>query len=347
MICKKGLESTELDDPHAVFREFREFVERRTEDALLLGEAGGTATEVEQFFGDGDELNMLFNFLLTGYLFHSLASEDASSLSEGLKILPEIPESGQWANFLRNHDELNLEWVTEAQRQDIFDAFAPDEDMRIFDRGVRRRLAPMLDGDQDRIRLAYSLLFSLPGAPLLYYGDEIGMGDDLSLEGRTAVRTPMQWANEENAGFSSAGADELVEPVIDDDEFGYESVNVTDQRFESGSLLNWLESLSHMRLEHPEIGWGECDILDVATHAVFAHRVDWDGRSLVFFHNLTGEEQTAAVELEEGEDARVIPIFGDQEYDVDGGTVEVDLDPYGYHWFSVGHVQGSAVRPDE
>ncbi|SFS09611.1 maltose alpha-D-glucosyltransferase/ alpha-amylase [Halomicrobium zhouii] len=315
MIGKKGLESTAMANPHDVFREFREFVDRRSEDALLLGEAGGTASEVGEFFGDGDELNMLFDFLLAGYLFHSLATEDAASLSEGLKILPEMPETGQWANFLRNHDELNLEWVTEAQRQDVFDAFAPDESMRIFDRGVRRRLAPMFDGDQARIRMA--------------------------------VRTPMQWADEENAGFSSAPASELTRPVVDDEEFGYESVNVDDQRFDEGSLLNWMESLSHTRMEHPEIGWGDCAILDVETHDVFAHRADWDGRSLVAVHNLTGDPQTTAVTLEEGEDACVVPVFGDQDHGVDGGTIELDMDPYGYHWFRVGIVQNSPVQPIE
>ena len=347
LIGKKGLESTEMANPHEVFKEFRQFIDRRSEDALLLGEAGGSASRVGEFFGDGDELNMLFNFLLAGYLYHSLATEDSASLSEGLKILPEIPETGQWANFLRNHDELNLEWVTEAQRQDIFDAFAPEESMRLFERGVRRRLAPMLDGDQDRIRLAYSLMYSLPGSPLLYYGDEIGMGDDLSLEGRLAVRTPMQWADEHNAGFSSAPSDDLVRPVIDDDQFGYESVNVDDQRFDESSLLNWLESLSRIRTEHPEIGWGNCSILDVENHSVFAHRADWNNHSLIAFHNLSSDRQTASVELREGEDACVVPIFGDQDQHVDGGSVTVELDGYGYHWSRVGHVQESAVRPNE
>ncbi len=347
MIQKKGLESTEMADGHEVFREFRQFVNRRSEDALLLGEAGGTASEVGRFYGDGDELNMLFDFLLTGYLFHSLATEDAESLSEGLKILPEIPETGQWANFLRNHDELNLEWVTESQRRDIFEAFAPEEGMRLFDRGVRRRLAPMFDGDGDRIRLAYSLLFSLPGSPLLYYGDEIGMGDDLSLEGRTAVRTPMQWADERNAGFSSADPSDLVRPVIDDGPFGYESVNVDDQRFAESSLLNWLESLARIRKEHPEIGWGDCSILDVETQAVFAHRADWDGQSLVAFHNLTGDERTASVELSGGEDVCVVPVFGDQEHFVDGATVDVTLDGYGYYWCRIGNVQDAPERPSE
>lgn len=339
MIGKKGLESTEMDDSHKVFREFRGFIERRSEDAMLLGEVGGSPDEVRAFFGDGDELDVLFNFLQTGYLFHSLATKNTVSLSHGLKILPSIPDKGQWANFLRIHDELNLEWLTESQRQDIFEAFAPDEEMRIYDRGVRRRLAPMLDGDVRRIRMVLSLIFTLPGTPLIYYGEEIGMGDDLSLEGREAVRTPMQWANEDNAGFSSAPADELVNPVIDEGPYDYSEVNVDDQRCREDSLINHVERFARTRKEHPEIGWGEFEIIDTDAHEAFAHRYTWKNRTFIAVHNLCGESRTVSISLDE--DTTLVNLLERNGHTVHDGTVDLDLDPYDYRWFRVGDIQES------
>ena len=347
MISKKGLESTEMERPHDVLKEFREFVDRRSQDALLLGEAGGSPERVERFYGEGDEMNMVYNFLLAGYLFHSLATEDAATLEDGIRNLPPVPESGQWGNFLRNHDELNLEWLTDEQREEVFDAFAPDEEMRIFDRGIRRRLAPMLDGDERRLKMAFSLLFSLPGSPILYYGEEIGMGEDLSLSGREAVRTPMQWSDEENAGFSPAPAEDLAMPVIDQDPYGYERINVDDQQFREGSLLGFVERLTRTRDQHPEIGWGDLEILDTGADSVFAHRCVWEDRSTVALHNLGDERRTVSLELRDDEPVRLVNLLGDREYGLDGdGTVEFELDPFGCRWLRIGDVQDSARRPD-
>src|SRR5690606_38727927 len=181
------------------------------------------------------------------HLFLALAREDAEPLATGLKILPSIPVQAQWANFLRNLDELDLERLSAAQRQEVYEAFAPAEEMRIYDRGIRRRLAPMLGGDRGRIELAYSLLLSLPGSAVLIYGDEIGMGDDLSLEGRDPVRTPMQWSGAPNGGFSNAAPEELVRPSIAEGEYGYPRVNVQDQERDPGSLLAWMERMVRVR----------------------------------------------------------------------------------------------------
>lgn len=246
---------------------------------------------------EGDEMNVLLNFLLDAYLVLALAERESEPIREVLNLLPPRPEGGQWGNFLRNYDELNVGRLSAADQQNVFEEFAPDENMRIYGRGIRRRLAPMLDGDGDRIRLAYSLLFSLPGTPLLVYGDEIGMGDDLDLPGRTAVRTPMQWSAEENAGFSTADPDEVVRPVVSGGEFGYETVNVAAQRGDPDSLLGWFARLNRLRGECPEIGSGDCEILDADDPAVFAHAMTSDHGTVVAVHNLDETETEVTLDL--------------------------------------------------
>ncbi|USZ69734.1 alpha-amylase family protein (plasmid) [Halorussus salilacus] len=348
---KGGLESTELDDPHGVLRDMRRFVERRGDDAVLLAEADDDPEKLASYFGEGDEMNLLFNFLLDAYLVGALATERADPLREVLDLLPEIPEEGQWANFLRNYDELNVGRLPADLRRAVFDAFAPDEAMRIYGRGIRRRLAPMLasasgrdatggasdapDADRDRIELAYSLLFSLPGAPLIVYGDEIGMGEDLSLPGRNAVRTPMQWSDEENGGFSTADPEDLVRPVISGGEYGYESVNVADQRGDPDSLLAWFSRLIRARKECPEIGNGDLSVFETADPAVFAHGMVGDGSAVVAVHNLGDAATDATLRL----DGDPVGLFGPNE----GGEFEAvgegewrfELDRYGYRWVRV------------
>lgn len=338
---KGGLESTRLENPHGVLKELRQFVERRGDDAILLAEADDDPGHLADYFGDGDEMNVLLNFLLDAYLVFALAEESARPIRTVLDLLPEVPEGGQWANFLRNYDELNVGRLPPAARQTVFDAFAPDEGMRIYGRGIRRRLAPMLDGDRDRLELAYSLLYSLPGTPLLVYGDEIGMGDDLSLPGRNAVRTPMQWADEPNAGFSEADPDDLVRPVISGGAFGYESVNVADQRGDPDSLLQWFSRLNRLRSECPEVGRGDCEVLPVDDPAVFAHRVASDHGRVAAVHNLGAEPTAATLDL----GARPTRLFGDAEFERAGGDEagetdasewRFDLGRYGYCWVRVG-----------
>lgn len=331
MIEAKGIESTKPDDPHGILRNFRRFVTKRKGDAVLLGEADVSPNQLDEYFGDGKELTMLFNFLLNNYLFLGFARENIEPIVEGLRLLPSAPTEGQWVNFLRNLDELDLERLTESERQDVFEAFAPEEEMRIFGRGTRRRLAPMLDGDERRIRLAFSLLFSLPGTPMFVYGDEIGMGDDLSLEGRTAVRTPMQWSDEKNAGFSDAPTDELVLPVIDEGEFSYERVNVADQEFDPDSLFNWIQRLVHLRKENPEFGWGEFDLVETEEPGVIIHRCTCEGSSILAIHNLADAETPISFSLSSTPD--LVDVFANRQYDsLEGETYNFTIDPYGYRW---------------
>ncbi|WP_435179272.1 alpha-amylase family protein [Halorussus sp. AFM4] len=334
MVEAKGFESTRPDDPHGVIRNFRRFVTKRNTDAVLLGEVDVAPKELGAYFGDGDQLTMLFNFLLDNYLFLGLARENAEPVVEGLRLLPSVPTEGQWVNFLRNLDELDLERLTESEREDVFEAFAPDENMRIFGRGIRRRLAPMLGGDERRLRMAFSLLFSMPGTPMFVYGDEIGMGEDLSLDGRSAVRTPMQWSNAPNAGFSTAPADDLVAPVVDEGPFGYESVNVADQEFDPDSLFNWVQRLVHVRKETPEFGWGDFDLVETEAPGVLVHRCASDGSTAVAVHNLADEPTDVSFSL--SGDHRLVDVFADGDYEpLEGAPYEFTVAPYGYRWLRV------------
>src|SRR6201986_1680470 len=225
--------------------DLRQHVQWQRPDTLLLAEANVDPDQLAKYFGDSggsaNRLHMLFDFLLNAQILLALARQDPEPVIDALRDTPALPDWSQWATFLRNHDAVDLSRLTADQRQEVFAAFGPQEDMRLYGRGIRRRLAPMLGGDQRRIRLAYSLQFTLRGTPVIRYGEEIGMGDDLSLPDRQSIRTPMQWAPRSNGGFPTAGGDRLVQPVITDGEFGSEKVNVRVQRNDPGSLLTWFE----------------------------------------------------------------------------------------------------------
>ncbi|MEJ7582717.1 MAG: alpha-amylase family protein [Acidimicrobiales bacterium] len=274
-------------DPHEYLRELRAFLGRRSGEAMLLGEVNLSHAQQRRFVGDedGDELTMLFDFIGMQHLYLSLARADARPLTKALLARPELPPHAQWATFVRNHDELTLDKLTERQRQEVFAAFGPEPSMQIYGRGLRRRIPPMLDGDPRRIRMVYSLLFSLPGTPVLFYGEEIGMGEELSAEGRSAVRTTMQWTSGRNGGFSDAPPSRLVAPTVQGG-FGPEHVNVESQRRDPDSLLRFMMLLVQRYREAAELGWGELDVLDQPHRAVLAHRVRHDAASTVALHNL-------------------------------------------------------------
>ncbi|GGG22467.1 hypothetical protein GCM10010924_59990 [Rhizobium wenxiniae] len=221
-----------------MLRTFREFLQRRMGDSIILAEANVVPKESLQYFGDdGDRMQMMFNFHVNQSLFYALASADTRPLTKAMDATRERPHTGQWGIFLRNHDELDLGLLSKNQRQQVFSAFGPDKSMQLYDRGIRRRLAPMLGGNERRLKLAYSLMYSLPGTPVLHYGDEIGMGDDLSLPERNCARTPMQWSNEPQGGFTKG--DKPVLPVIEKGPYGFEHLNVAFQRRDAQSMLNW------------------------------------------------------------------------------------------------------------
>jgi maltose alpha-D-glucosyltransferase/alpha-amylase len=337
MIDQKGT-LPPLDDPHSVLKEMKSFVRSRRGDAILLAEADDAPDELDEYFGDdGDEMDLLLNFVLNAHLTPALAREEAEPLVSGLERLPDVSETpGQWANFLRNHDELNVGRLSDAARAEVFETFGPDERMRIYGRGLRRRLAPMLGGDPERIELAYSLLFALPGTPVIVSGDEIGMGEDLSLPGRNAVRTPLHWSDDPNAGFSSGDPDSLVRSVIAEGPFGYEHVNVAAQRADQDSLLDWMERLIGTRKECPSLGWGTQTVLDTGSGAVFANRYDWEENTVVTAHNLAAEGTTVTLDLGDP-DGSIHRLVGEGEHDRrEDGSVDVDLGRYDYCWLRVG-----------
>src|SRR3954469_13427429 len=276
-----------------LLRRMHEYASWRRGDAVFLAEANVPRDELPEYFGNADRLHMLFNFQLNQRLFLALAREEAAPLRQGVTETPTIPPACQWATFLRNHDEIDLSGLTPDERADVFDAFGPDPSMQLYDRGIRRRLAPMLDGDRRRIELAYSLLFTLPGTPVIRYGEEIGMGDDLSLPERDAIRTPMQWNAGENGGFSTAPRRALVRPPINDGSFVYEHVNVSDQRRDANSLLSWMERAVRTLRECPEFGTGTPRVVDVRGRpGVFAISYDAPSGAMLAVNNLSGRAVT-------------------------------------------------------
>jgi trehalose synthase len=325
-------EHVDDDEPREWLRSLRSFATRRRGDSLLLGEVNLGLNELASYFGEhGDELHMQFSFLINQHLWLALARERAEPLETVIRELPHVPPDAAWAIFLRNHDELTLDKLTEPQRNEVFAAFGPDEDMQLYGHGLRRRAAPMLGGDRDRLRLAWSLVFTLPGSPVVFYGDEIGMGEQLELSDRLAVRVPMQWSADASGGFSTAPPDRLVRPLAAAP-FGPEAVNVDAQRRDPDSLLHWMERAIGRRKESPELGWGSVTLLETPDPAILAHRCDWEGGTVLAVHNL-GEEP-AGTSLELGDEVtRAEDILELSDHPVGkGGRIEVELGRYGYRW---------------
>ena len=256
VISQKGADVTKPKEDYEMLRTLREFLSWREGDAVILAEANVLPdTDMNYFGAAGERLQMMFNFEVNQHLFLALATSDSRPLKKAMQLTKRRPATAQWGQFLRNHDELDLGRLEEKQRAAVFAAFGPEPDMQLYGRGIRRRLAPMLEGDRRRLELAYSLMMTLPGTPVIRYGDEIGMGDNLKLPERNCARTPMQWSTEKNAGFTPSDAP--VMPVIDSGPYGFEHLNVAAQRRDPDSLLNWMERIIRMRKEVPEIGWGD------------------------------------------------------------------------------------------
>jgi maltose alpha-D-glucosyltransferase/alpha-amylase len=315
--------------------ELREFLQWRRRDAVLLAEANVPPDESIDYFGErGERLQMLLNFAVNQRLFYALATGETGPLTWALQQTAKKPPQAQWVNFLRSHDELDLGRLSPEQRSKVFQAFAPEPHMQLYDRGIRRRLAPMLGNDRRRLELAFSLLFSLPGTPMMQYGDEIGMGDNLTLDERDCARTPMQWTSDPHGGFSRA--ERTVRPCIDDHEYGYPKVNVADQRRDPESLLNWTERRIRMRKECPELGWGDFTVLRVDADDVLAIRYDFRGVSMVTVHNFGARRHTIGLEPKcQGGDA-LFDVFDDNHSRSDNGTHQLTLGPYAHRWYRVG-----------
>jgi maltose alpha-D-glucosyltransferase/alpha-amylase len=336
----EGVQGSPDESPYQYLSDMRSFLSWRSRDAILLAEANLPMDDVMKYFGDGTRFHMIFNFFLNQHLFLSLAKQEAGPIREALASAHRLPPLAQWGNFLRNHDEVDLGRLAEQDRQFVFSQFGPDKNMQLYDRGIRRRFLPMMGGDERRARMAFSLMFSLPGTPVIWYGDEIGMGDDLSQKERESVRMPMQWSGEINAGFSRAPKNKLVRPVIDKGEYGYERRNTLAQRRDPNSMLNRIERLIRMRKEAPEFGNGQLTVLPSSDPAILAHCCKSDEGTVAAVHNLSGEPKVANLDLTDHGAQSIVEILGDHPYEeMQGGKHEVELEPYGYRWFRVGAIR--------
>jgi maltose alpha-D-glucosyltransferase/alpha-amylase len=338
VIATKGAKVRKVVEQYDMLREFREFLQWRQGDAIILAEANVLPkTDMEYFGKAGERLQMMFNFQVNQHLFYALASGDAKSLVKPLKATKPRPASAQWGMFLRNHDELDLGRLTKAQRQLVFEKFGPDKSMQLYGRGIRRRLAPMLGGDRRRIELAYSLMYTLPGTPVVRYGDEIGMGDDLDLPERNCARTPMQWSAIPHAGFTESDAPFL--PVVDKGPYGFQHVNVAKQRRDPDSMLNWTERIIRMRKEVPDVGWGDFTVIATRDPALLILRYDWRNNSVLFVHNLDEKprEISFSVGLPGNAGKLLVNLLAENHSRVGkDGKHKMLIEAYGYRWFRVG-----------
>jgi len=348
VIATKGDTVKQPAEQYDMLRNFREFLTWREGDAIVLAEANVMPkTDMEYFGTTGERLQMMFNFQVNQNVFYGLATSDSRPLVKALKATKPRPATAQWGHFLRNHDELDLGRLTNEQRQAVFDAFAPESNMQLYDRGIRRRLAPMLQGDRRRLELAYSLLMTLPGTPVIRYGDEIGMGDNLALSERQSARTPMQWSAEDQGGFSTRR--KTILPVISGGAYGYQHVNVAEQRRDSNSLMNWMERIIRMRKEVPEIGWGNFEILHSGIPAILAIRYDWRDNSVVVVHNLSANpcEARVGVGLPGDDGQRLVNLLStDHSVADESGKHSILLEAYGYRWYRAGSLRYLLNRSD-
>jgi maltose alpha-D-glucosyltransferase / alpha-amylase len=322
-----------LPETHAFLKKVRSFVDEKFPNTLLLGEANQWPEDVVEYFGKGDEFHMNYHFPIMPRLFMALSQEDRMPIVEILARTPAIPESCQWGIFLRNHDELTLEMVTDEERDYLYGEYAKDRRMRL-NVGIRRRLASLMDNGRRRIELLHGLLFSLPGSPFIYYGDEIGMGDNIYLGDRDGVRTPMQWSSDRNAGFSKADLEKLYFPVISNPVYGYQAVNVEAQQRYQTSLLQWMRLVIHLRKSHRVFGRGNMEFIRPENRKIFAFTRTFEGETVLCVFNLSRFAQPVELDL--------AYLRGKIPFEMAGGTefptitespYQLALAPYGFYWF--------------
>ena len=343
---REGTNCENLPETHAFLKQLRQQVDAKYPNRMLLAEANQWPEDAAQYYGDGDECHMNFHFPLMPRLFMSLKMEDSFPITDILQQTPPIPDNCHWALFLRNHDELTLEMVTDEDRDYMYRVYAKDQAMRL-NLGIRRRLAPLLGNDRRQIELLNSLLLSLPGTPVLYYGDEIGMGDNIYVGDRNGVRTPMQWSADRNAGFSRANPHKLYLPIIVDSEYHYEAVNVEAQRANTNSLWYWMKRLIGTRKRFQALGKGDFKVLHPDNRKVLAFTRGYEDEHILIVANLSRFVQTVELDLSVFKGMVPVEIFGRTEFPAVGeSSYFLSVAPYSFYWFTL-HPQISSLQPSK
>ncbi len=333
---REGTNCENLPETHAYLKRLRQYIDEHYPGRVLLCEANQWPEDVRAYFGDGDEFQMGFHFPVMPRIFMALATTDRKPVVDILKATPGIPETCQWCTFLRNHDELTLEMVTAEERAFMWNTYAPDPRMRL-NLGIRRRLAPLLGGDRRKIELLNSILFTLPGSPIIYYGDEIGMGDDIWLPDRDGVRMPMQWNANPNAGFSDGSSDHLYYAPIDKGPFGFATLNVAAQMSDPGSLWHAMRKMIAERKKMTAFGCGGLEFVETENQGVLAFIRSCRGEAVLAAHNLSGEQQEVWLNLPNWQGAKVHDILAGKDHpDVWQDASPIHLEPFGYVWLRLG-----------
>ena len=347
LVEREGTNNENLPETHAVIKQIRAQIDEHYGDRLLLAEANQWPEDVREYFGNGDECHMAYHFPLMPRMYSAIAQEDRHPIIEIMGQTPDIPENCQWAIFLRNHDELTLEMVTSKERDYMYQTYAADPRARL-NLGIRRRLAPLLDNDFDKIKLMNSLLLSMPGSPMIYYGDEIGMGDNVYLGDRDGVRTPMQWRPDRNAGFSSADPQRLYLPPIMDSVYGYQAVNVEAQARETSSLLNWMRRMLAARKLHKAFGRGTLTFLKPTNRKILAYLREYEDDLLLCVVNLARSAQPVELDLSQHKGLIPTEVMGRAAFPSIGDAPYVlTLPGHGFMWFRLAKGDEAAAKRDD
>ena len=333
LVEREGTSCENLPETHEILKDLRRKLDKEFPGRMLLAEANQWPADLRPYFGDGDEFHMAFHFPLMPRMFMGVKLEDRKPITEILQQTPEIPPSCQWCLFLRNHEELTLEMVKDLERDYMYDAYAQNKTMRI-NLGIRRRLAPLLDNDRRRIELMNGILMSLPGTPIIYYGDEIGMGDNINLGDRNGVRTPMQWSGGWNGGFSGADPESLYAPLILNPVYGYQAVNVLSQRRSEHSLLSWMRRIIAVRRSTGVFGKGSIEFLYPANHRVLAYVRQLGKETVLAVNNLSSAAQAVELDLRKYKGNILIEMFGNNIFPRVGELPYLlTMGPYQFYWF--------------
>lgn len=333
LIERENTNCENLPETHEIIRELRGKVDQQFPGAMLLAEANQWPADLRPYFGNGDEFHMAFHFPLMPRMFMGLRLEDRKPITEILQQTPDIPATCQWCLFLRNHDELTLEMVTDVERDYMYDTYATDKAMRL-NLGIRRRLAPLLDNDRRRIELMNGMLLSMPGTPIIYYGDEIGMGDNIYLGDRNGVRTPMQWSAGWNGGFSTADPERLYSPPILNPVYGYPAVNVLSQKRTEHSLFSWMKHIIKVRRSSPVFGSGSIEFLYPANHRVLAYIRRLEKETVLVVNNLSNAAQAVELDLRPYKGNILVEMFGRNIFPRIGDVPYLlTMGPYQFYWF--------------